>query len=170
MFGVDVVIRPATPTDASSIAAIYNHYILHTIITFEETPVTEEEMLGRMQEVQGEFPWLVHDNDGVVEGYAYAAKWQARSAYRFGAGTTIYLHPDKTGKGLGAPLYSVLLDDLRVRGLHTAIAGIALPNPGSVAIHERMGFTKVAHLREVGWKFNQWIDVGYWQLMLNATS
>jgi phosphinothricin acetyltransferase len=83
--------------------------------------------------------------------------------------STIYLRPDAAGRGLGTKLYSSLLAELRDRQLHVAIGGIALPNAASVALHEKLGFEKVAHFRQVGNKFDRWVDVGYWQLILGDT-
>ena len=160
------MIRKANPADADRIAEIYNHYILHSVISFEETPVTGPEMLGRMVEVQQNFPWLVYEDDGAIAGYAYATPWKNRDAYRHSVETTIYVDRAKLGKGIGVRLYEPLLKTLRDRDLHIVMAGIALPNDGSVAIHEKFGFVKVAHYREIGRKFDRWVDVGYWQLML----
>jgi L-amino acid N-acyltransferase YncA len=160
------MIREARTEDAEAICKIYNHYIINTIITFEEEPVSLGEMKDRILRVTLTFPWLVSEKNGIVNGYAYVANWKTRSAYRFSVESTIYLHPDFIGKGLGRKLYASLISDLRNRSLHSVIGVIALPNESSVALHERLGFQKVAHLKEVGWKFNQWIDVGYWQLIL----
>lgn len=161
------MIRDAAPSDVSRIAAIYNHYILNTHISFEEQAVSAGEIAARMAEVQQSLPWLVHERDGVVDGYCYAGKWRGRFAYRFAVETTVYLHPDSTGQGIGGRLYAELIDRVRQRGMHAAIGGIALPNDASIALHERHGFVKVAQFREVGRKLNRWIDVGYWQLMLD---
>jgi L-amino acid N-acyltransferase YncA len=160
------MIREARTEDEEAICKIYNHYIINTIITFEEEPVSLGEMKDRILRVTLTFPWLVSEKNGIVNGYAYVANWKTRSAYRFSVESTIYLHPDFIGKGLGRKLYASLISDLRNRSLHSVIGVIALPNESSVALHERLGFQKVAHLKEVGWKFNQWIDVGYWQLIL----
>jgi len=160
------MIRSANPADADTIAGIYNHYILHTVISFEEEPVSGADMQGRMAEVQRNFPWLVYEEDGAIAGYACATPWKNRGAYRHAAETTIYVDKAQLGKGIGARLYEPLLQTLRDRDLHVVMAGIALPNDGSVAIHEKFGFVKVGHYREIGRKFDRWVDVGYWQLML----
>jgi L-amino acid N-acyltransferase YncA len=160
------MIRSANPVDADAIARIYNHYILHTVISFEEEPVSGADMQRRMAEVQQNFPWLVYEDDGAIAGYAYATPWKNRGAYRHAAETTIYVDKARLGKGIGARLYEPLLKTLRDRDLHVVMAGIALPNDGSVAIHERFGFVKVGQYREIGRKFDRWVDVGYWQLML----
>jgi len=162
------MIRPATPDDAAAIVAIYNHYIATTTISFEEHAVTPEEMAGRIRDVTAGLPWLVYEQDGVVLGYAYATKWRARSAYRFAAETSVYLEFGQGGKGIGKALYKALLEELRIREIHMAIGGIAQPNEASVALHESLGFEKVAHFKQVGRKFDRWIDVGYWELQLSS--
>jgi len=162
------MIRDATAADAAQVVDIYNHYVLHTAITFEAAVVTAQEMAARIADVQTTFPWIVHETDGKIDGYCYAAKWRTRAAYRFAVETTIYLLPDLGRRGLGTLLYNEVLNRLRAQGLHVVIGGIALPNDASVGLHERLGFVKVAHFPEVGRKFNRWIDVGYWQLTLDA--
>lgn len=159
------MIRTSTAADAAAIAGIYNHYVRETVVTFEETPVSVEEMARRIAEIGGQFPWLVWEEDGAVVAYAYASRWKSRSAYRFSVESTVYVDRNHHGRGLGSNVYAALLDDLRRRGFHSTVGGIALPNPASVALHERLGFTKIAHFAQVGWKFERWVDVGYWQLI-----
>lgn len=161
-------LRPASAADAAPICAIYNVYVTTTAVTFEEQAVAEQDMGQRIADVGiAGLPWLVLEVDGKVVGYAYATKWRVRPAYRYSVETTIYLDQAFTGRGLGRLLYGALLDDLRTRDLHLVIGGIALPNEGSVGLHEKMGFRKVAHFAEVGMKFGRWIDVGYWELNLS---
>ncbi len=160
-------IRDATGEDAAAIAAIYNPYILDSTISFEEQAVTSEDMATRIAGVQdGGLPWLVLERDGVIAGYAYATKWRVRHAYRFSVETSVYLARGQGGRGGGTTLYETLLERLRAAGCHLAIGGIAQPNPASVALHEKLGYKKVAHFSEVGFKFDRWIDVGYWELKL----
>lgn len=162
-----IEIRPATSADAARIVAIYNRYVADTTISFEEQPVHEAEMAGRIRDVaDAGLPWLVALHEGELVGYAYATKWRARPAYRYAVESTVYLADGASGRGWGALLYGRLLDRLREAGLRTVIAGIAQPNARSVALHERLGFRKVAHFAEVGYKFDGWLDVGYWQLSL----
>jgi len=157
-------VRTATAEDAGAVARIYHHYVANTTITFEEQPVAPAEMAERIAEVpSGSLPWLVAEEAGQVVGYAYAGKWKGRCAYRYSVESSVYLDPSVTGRGIGTRLYQALLALLRDRSIHVVIAGIALPNEASVALHERQGFAKVAHFREVGYKFGQWLDVGYWQ-------
>lgn len=163
---VNVKIRNASPSDAPEIAAIYNHFILETVITFEETAISDDEMAGRISEVSEKFPWIVCVEAGRILGYAYASSWKSRCAYRNSVETTVYLDPTVAGRGLGKLLYQELLNRLRGLGLHAAIGGIALPNEASVRLHEKCGFEKVAHFKEGGFKFGNWIDVGYWQVLL----
>ena len=161
----EILIRPASPADAEDIARIYNYYILNSVISFEEQVVTPEVITGRLQGIwAASLPWLVGERSGSLIGYAYASPWKERSAYRYSVESTIYLDAAALGSGYGTRLYAALLSDLRRHKLHTVIGGIALPNPASVRLHEKLGFQKVAHFREVGFKFGRWVDVGYWQL------
>lgn len=160
------MLRNVESKDAVALCQIYNHYIAHTIITFEENPVAPEEMLQRILNVTASFPWLVYEDHGSIAGYAYATRWKERSAYRHSVEATVYLHPSATGKGIGSSLFTRLLAELRARQIHAVLGGVALPNAASVALLEKFGFQKVGHLKEVGFKFGQWIDVGYWQALL----
>ena len=158
------MIREATAADAGAIASIYNHYILETFISFEETPLSDQAMAERVARVQTNgCNWLVAEAQGRIVGYAYSSPWNDRAAYRHSVEISVYLDSAHSGNGWGTKLYEQLFDTLRGQNVHTAIAGIALPNPASVALHEKFGMQKVAHFREVGNKFGQWLDVGYWQ-------
>ncbi|MBN1924603.1 MAG: N-acetyltransferase [Prolixibacteraceae bacterium] len=159
-------IRSVNIKDACQITHIYNYYIEKTIVTFEETRITEEEMARRIKSISSEYPFLVIEDNNEIAGYAYATRWKERTAYRFSAEVTIYLHPEKTGKGYGSKLYSHFLDEIRKSNLHALLAGISLPNRTSIALHEKFGFKKVGCLEQVGFKFEEWIDVGYWELKL----
>jgi phosphinothricin acetyltransferase len=160
------MIRACNEDDAAAIAEIYNDYVRETVITFEETPVAAAEMARRIADVGARFPWLVWEDSGAAVAWAYATAWKARSAYRFSVETTVYVATSHHGRGIGEALYRALIEDLRTRGLHSAVGGIALPNPASVALHEKLGFRKIAHFAEVGRKLDRWVDVGYWQLIL----
>jgi L-amino acid N-acyltransferase YncA len=163
----EALVRAATAEDAEAVAAIYNHYVTQTVVTFEEEAISASEISRRLGEVQAaSLPWLVADRDGLVVGYAYATRWRPRHAYRFSSEVTVYVHPDYGARGIGSALYRQLLPELRDRGIHAAMGGIALPNDASVRLHERFDFKKVAHFAAVGFKFNRWIDVGYWQRVL----
>jgi L-amino acid N-acyltransferase YncA len=163
----DATIRVATAADAESVAGIYNYYINDTVVTFEEEAVSSAEMARRIDEVtSASLPWLVAELSDRILGYAYASKWKGRCGYRFASEISVYLAQDQLGLGLGSRLYSTLFPLLRDRGMHAVIGGIALPNMASVALHEKFGLNKVAHFKEVGFKFGRWIDVGYWQRTL----
>ncbi|MGH8496521.1 MAG: arsinothricin resistance N-acetyltransferase ArsN1 family B [Gammaproteobacteria bacterium] len=160
-------IRSASLDDATAVCEIYNHYVLNSVITFEEDPVSPGEMARRIDSDIRK-PWLVAEQNGKLVGYAYAMPWKERVAYRFSAESTIYMAHGHAGQGLGTELYRALIEELRNLGIHCVIGGIALPNAVSIALHERLGFEKVAQFREVGWKHGKWIDVGYWQLTFVA--
>jgi len=161
-------IRPCTPADAPALCDIYNHYVCETTVTFEEQPVSREEMAARVAGVVAQWPWLVWADGGTVTGYAYATGWKTRSAYRFSVESTVYLAPGAGGRGVGTRLYGALLDELDRCDLHCVIGGITLPNAASVALHEKLGFEHLGIFREVGRKFGRWLDVGYWQRILPA--
>lgn len=162
-----ITVRDATSEDAGAVADIYNHYVLHTTVTFEETPIDGAEMTRRMETVRAaSLPWLVAERDGLVAGYAYATPWKPRTGYRFTAEVSIYLDRHATSRGIGTALYARLFEILAERGLRCLIGGIALPNDASVALHEKFGLRKVAHFERNGIKFGQWIDVGYWQRLM----
>lgn len=163
-------IRAASAADAETIAEIYNYYVTNTVVTFEEEPVSPAEMARRIKEVtSASLPWLVAELQGRVLGYAYASKWKGRSAYRFSVESTVYLDRSHVGLGLGSRLYGELLPILADGGMHIVIGGVALPNPASVALHEKLGFVKAAHFPEVGFKLGQWLDVGYWYRTLKRS-
>lgn len=161
-----LIIRPVEEVDLEAIIDIYNYYIASTAVSFEEAPVTAGEMQRRIAGVrEQQLPWLCAEVEGRLAGYAYASRWRERSAYRFTAESTIYLDKACTGQGIGKALYGALVEVLRAAGMHAVMAVITLPNPASVALHEALGYQKVGHLAEVGYKFKRWIDVGYWQLV-----
>lgn len=159
------MIRAAQPTDAPAIIAIYNHYVATSTITFEEELVSVEDMAQRIKDVTDKFVWYVYEHDGMVVGYAYATPWRTRCAYRLSVESSVYVSKDYAKRGIGSQLYQFLLADLKNRGICVVIGGIALPNAASIALHEKLGFEKVAHFKKVGRKFEQWIDVGYWEII-----
>ena len=160
------MIRSARITDSQVLADIYNHYISTSSVTFEEVLISAEIMGDRIQKTTKLYPWIVFEVQNEIIGYAYATEWKPRSAYRFTAESTVYVKSGQEGKGVGSALYSCLLSELHSLDVHAVIAGIMLPNKASVALHEKMGFEKVAHFRQTGFKFNEWRDVGYWELLL----
>lgn len=161
------MIRPVKHADASQICAIYNHYIETSVISFELTPVSVEQMAQRIEQIATMgLPWLVATDGEQLLGYAYATTWKARFAYRFSAEITVYLALQGTAKGVGTALYQALFEVLEAKQIHAVVACIALPNAHSVALHEKFGMRKVGHFEEVGQKFDNWLDVGYWQVNL----
>ena len=161
------MIRGIKIGDSNSVADIYNYYIANTAVTFEENPVTGDAMKERIKSHTINLPWIVYEEKNEVLGYAYATEWKSRYAYRFSVESTVYLRQDILGKGIGTKLYRELLNRLNETNIHIVIGGIALPNRASIALHEKLGFKKVAQFKEVGYKFEKWIDVGYWELIIN---
>lgn len=174
-------LRDAVPEDAPAIAGLYAPFVTETTVTFEETPPDAGEIARRIAEVQAHgLPWLVAaatadaaaaPDRGTPEpsallGYAYATPWRSRRGYRYSVEVTVYVTPAAHRRGVGRALYASLFERLSGAGYHAAMAGIALPNPASVALHEAMGMTQVAHFRETGFKFGRWVDVGYWERVL----
>jgi L-amino acid N-acyltransferase YncA len=158
-------IRSVNIGDAAQIAEIYNYYIQHTHHTFETEPLGAEEMRQRIEETSADYPYLVADEEGEILGYAYATRFRLRQAYEYSAEVSIYVKNDAKQKKVGTQLYVKLFDELAETDVHAIMAGISLPNHASVVFHERLGFEKVAHFKEVGYKLGRWIDVGYWELI-----
>lgn len=157
-------LRAAAPDDAAALAALYAHYVTLTAITFELAPPSSDEMRGRIEAVEGTYPWIVAEGeDGAIAGYAYACPFRTRPAYRFAVETSVYLAPQAGGRGLGTSLYRPLLRTLEAQGYTQAIAAIALPNEPSVRLHERLGFGHAGTYERVGHKLGRWLDVGLWQ-------
>lgn len=159
-------IRLATEDDADAIAAIYAPVVLETPVSFELVPPDADEMRRRMREILKVGPYLVREDEGRVVGYAYAGSFRARPAYRFTVETSIYVHADARGRGVGRSLYGVLLPCLVAQGFRRAIAGVTLPNAASVGLHESVGFRPVGVFHDVGFKFGTWHDVGFWEMQL----
>ena len=158
-------IRNVQPDDAAQIAEIYNYYIKNTHQTFETEPLSAEEMQARISEVTENYPYVVAEEDGVIYGYAYATQFKMRQAYEYSAEVSIYVRSGDKQKGIGTLLYDQLFEELRQTDIHAIIAGISLPNDGSVRFHEKLGFEKVANFKQVGYKLGRWVDVGYWELI-----
>ena len=160
-------IRVAMAADAGQIQAIYAPIVRDTMISFEDEPPTAEEMAGRIAGTLSTHPYLVCEEDGRVLGYIYASVFRARAAYRWSVETTVYIDGRTRRAGVGRALYEALLPILRRQGFHSAFAGIALPNAGSIGLHETLGFRSVGVYQDVGFKHGQWRDVGWWRLPLS---
>jgi phosphinothricin acetyltransferase len=159
-------IRAARDDDFDAITSITNYYIETSTIHFAHEPVTQAAFHALWRSTRDRFPWLVADDAGAVIGYAKAGTWRERTAYDWTAETAVYIRHGASRRGAGRELCSELLSQLALRGFRSAIAGIALPNEASVALHVALGFEAVGTFREVGWKHGGWRDVGFWQKML----
>jgi phosphinothricin acetyltransferase len=157
-------IRNADLDDAAAIAAIYGPIVAHTTISFELDVPSVDEMQSRIAKTLPALPWLVAEDDaGGVCGYVYAGKHRERAAYQWAVDTSAYVREGMRGQGVGRRLYEALLGRLAELGYYQAFAGIALPNAGSVGLHEAVGFKPLGVYRNVGFKRGAWHDVGWWQ-------
>jgi phosphinothricin acetyltransferase len=161
-------IRPANAdTDSEQLASIYNNYIESSHATFETDIIEASEMFSRLtRALEQGYPFLVAVSGEEIRGYAYGSQYRPRAAYRYSIETSVYVRADCFDRGVGTALYKVLLPAIAERGFHAILAGISLPNAPSIKLHEKFGFEKAAHFREVGFKFGRWIDVGYWEKLL----
>ncbi len=158
--------RLATPADAEGILAIYAPIVRDTAISFEIEPPTLEEMQARIQTTLERLPWLVSESGGEIVGYAYASRHRERAAYQWSADVSVYVAAGARRKGIGRELYAPLLGILQDLSYYSALAGIVLPNPASVGLHEAMGFRPIGIYRNIGYKRGAWHDVGWWQCQL----
>jgi len=162
----DLHIRLAGADDAGAVAAIYAPFVEHTPITFEAVVPDAAEMAQRIVDTLRVHPWLVCEVEGRLAGYAYATHHRTRAAYRWSVDTSVYIDPAFHRRGVGRALYARLFEILRAQGFFNAYAGITLPNPASVGLHEAVGFRPLAAYTKVGCKLGVWYDVGWWQLTL----
>mgnify|MGYP000095936012 CR=1 FL=1 len=155
------LIRPSTDADIGAITRIYAHHVLHGTGTFETTPPSEADMLGRRADVLSKgLPWLVLEEAGEVQGFAYGNWFKPRPAYRFSVEDSIYLSPTVAGKGLGRALLAELLARLQAGGVRKVMAVIGdSANAGSVGVHKALGFSQVGIVTSCGWKFDRWLDI-----------
>lgn len=160
-----MIIRNVALDDAAQIAEIYNYYILQTHHTFETAALSADEMRQRIVDNGEDYPYLVAEVDGEIQGYLYATQFKLRQAYKHSVEVSIYVKQDVKQKGIGSALYEKFFALMKESNIHAMIAGIALPNDASVRFHERLGYEKVAHFREVGYKLGRWVDVGFWEMM-----
>jgi L-amino acid N-acyltransferase YncA len=163
----ELIIREVSVNDARAICDIYNYYIENTVITFETVAISEAGMKQRIKEMTDSgFPFYVGEDNSKVIGYCYAHTWNYRHAYSTTNEVTVYLDRNETGKGYGYTLYEHLIGSIDRKRIHVLIAGICIPNERSVRLHEKFGFRQVSCMKEIGRKFDQWRDVGHWQLCL----
>ncbi len=163
-------IRPASLSDVEAMLKIYDPYVLNTPITFEIQSPTILEFQKRLTDTQEKLPWIVCEEDAQVLGYAYANPFKTRRAFDWTVESTVYVHQDFHGKGIGKDLYRRLIELLNYQGVVNVVGGIALPNQASVGLHESLGFQKVADFKDAGFKLGKWWNVGYWQLQIQKPS
>ena len=163
----DADVRPVVETDFPAIAELTNEFVRGTAIHFGYEPVTAAELLTGWRRGVDRYPWLVAEVDGSFAGYAKAGVWRERAAYGWTVETGIYLRSPHRGRGVARILYERLIELLRRQGFRSIVAGVTLPNPASVALHERIGFVPVGVVRAAGFKLGRWHDVGFWQLELS---
>ena len=162
-----MIVRPADPDcDAAAVAAIYRPAIETTVASFEEVPPDEDGMAERIRTTLARYPWLVATDEGRVVGYAYAGPHHERAGYRWSVNVSAYVDAAFHGRGIGRRLYAELLPILRRQRLVNAYAGIALPNPASVALHEAIGMRRIGVYERVGFKHGRWVDVAWYGMCL----
>jgi L-amino acid N-acyltransferase YncA len=158
--------RLAIPADGAACAAIYAPYVAQTAISFETTPPTVDEMAARIARTIERTPWVVVEVDGVVRAYAYGTRHRERAAYDWTVETTVYVDREFGRRGLGRAAMGAVVAILRLQGAHLLVAGITLPNPGSVRLHESLGYVPVGEFEAIGWKFGAWHGVSWYALEL----
>jgi L-amino acid N-acyltransferase YncA len=163
-------IRLVERGDAAGIADIYRPNVVSSPISFELEPPDAEEVTRRIEKTLATHPWLVCEEDGRLAGYAYASRHRERAAYQWSVDVSVYVHPDFRRRGVGQAVYTSLFQILRAQGFFNAYAGIALPNAGSVGLHESVGFKPLGVYHKVGYKVGTWHDVGWWELALQPKS
>ncbi|HFI0303214.1 TPA: N-acetyltransferase family protein [Streptococcus suis] len=161
-----ITIRNAEIADSGALVAIYAPYVEQTAITFETQVPIVSEFEARIRKVREKFPYLVAEEEGRIVGYAYAGTYYARAAYDWTVELSVYLDQSARGKGIGSLLYDRLEEELAARGFKNFLACIALPNPASIALHEKRGYEQVAHFKKVGYKFDKWHDIIWLQKSL----
>ena len=167
---MDLSIRRATSDDAEEIVEIYRPYVEDSVISFELEVPSSDEFAARIHSALQKHEWIVGILDQKIVGYAYGNTHRARSAYRHSVETSVYLEQSHCGRGYGRRLYAELFERLRKMDFNNAYAGITLPNQASVALHKSMGFQPIGVFKEIGFKFDQWHDVGWWQRRVNLKS
>lgn len=165
----EIHVRDALEADTEALLAIYRPFVEETAVSFELVTPSVAEFRERVVSAQSRWAWLVAERAGQVLGYAYGSSFRARAAYQWSVETSAYVDRLHAGKGVGRALYTRLLDVLAELGYCTAYAGITLPNPASVGLHQAMGFTEVGVFRRAGRKFGAWHDVSWWQRVLRAS-
>jgi L-amino acid N-acyltransferase YncA len=162
-------IRSIEIRDAEAVRDIYAPFVSESATSFEQEPPDVPMMEQRIRALQGQYPWLVFEVDEKVLGYAYASRHRERHAYQWSVDVSVYIHASGHRRGIGRALYTSLFEILRRQGYVNAYAGITLPNPSSVGLHESLGFAPVGVFTRTGYKFGRWHDVVWLQLRLLDT-
>lgn len=160
------MIRKVHLQDAKAITDIYNEYVINSTATFDTQPLELEEMQSRIIQLSANYPYFVYETDGVVAGYCYAHAWKEKAAYKFTLETTVYISPQYIGKGIGKQLMQSLIEECRKEGYHALIACITEGNEVSNLLHTKLGFKQVSHFEKVGLKFDCWLGVVDYELIL----
>jgi len=158
------MIRYLQKEDTKQLLNIYNYYVLHSVVTFDDVPLSFKTFEEKITRIRNDYSFLVYEENDKILGYAYASKWRPKPAYKHTIESTVYVKHDVHGRRIGTKLYAELLSILKQQNYHTVIGGLTLPNEASERLHEKFGFEQVAHFKEVGLKFGEWLDVSFWQL------
>lgn len=161
-----MTIRPATEADVPAMRDIYNYEVANGWATFDLEEKSLKERLAWFREIREPHCMIVAEAAGEIAGYAYLHEFRTRPAYRFTTESSVYIHQDHRGKGVGSLLMQEVIAIARRGGFHSIMAGISEDNPASEALHEKLGFVRIGREREVGYKFERWLDVSWYQLML----
>jgi phosphinothricin acetyltransferase len=158
------MLRDVKMSDVDRITEIYNYYIEHTVVTFDEEKVPVEEIERKIKSIlEKHYPFIVYEEKGQLIGYAYLSNWRPQSAYFVSLETSVYLDARFTGKGIGSILYQALIEKAKTMNIHSLIAVLAVPNEASQALHKKFGFHLAGTFKNVGYKFKRLIDVEFWQ-------
>jgi L-amino acid N-acyltransferase YncA len=160
-------IRSVDVSDARAVQEIYAPFVTDSATSFEAVAPDRAEIERRIKAGRDQYPWLVFEREPEVLGYAYGSTHRTRHAYQWSVEVSVYVHPRAHRCGVGRALYTALFDVLRRQGYMNAYAGITLPNPGSVGLHESLGFLPIGVFERVGFKLDSWQDVAWLHLRLS---
>jgi len=161
------MIRAVNIEDAKELVEIYNFYVINTVVNFDEKPVSLPSFIEKIKLITSNYPFIIFEENNEILGYAYGSRFRPRPAYNATVESTVYVKNGAHGKQIGSKLYAELLELLKQQNFKSVLGVLTIPNPASVKLHEKFGFKQVAHLKDVGFKFEEWLDVGIFQLTLN---
>jgi len=161
------MIRAVNIEDAKELVEIYNFYVINTVVNFDEKPVSLSSFIEKIKLITSNYPFIIFEENNEILGYAYGSRFRPRPAYNATVESTVYVKNGAHGKQIGSKLYAELLELLKQQNFKSVLGVLTIPNPASVKLHEKFGFKQVAHLKDVGFKFEEWLDVGIFQLTLN---